>query len=100
MWEHRRSIELKRGGKVWRRRRESNPRITVLQTAPLATWVRRPNFAFSERTIEYYHERLLDFKSYLQEYTLQIAPQQGSTKLVRKYFMDSLDPHLGCKRER
>lgn len=27
--------------RVWRRRWESNPRIRVLQTLPLATWVRR-----------------------------------------------------------
>jgi hypothetical protein len=26
---------------LWRRRWESNPRIRVLQTLPLATWVRR-----------------------------------------------------------
>src|SRR5262249_8495623 len=26
---------------LWRRRRDSNPRITVLQTVPLTTWVRR-----------------------------------------------------------
>jgi hypothetical protein len=41
MRRRKRKMGIRVGIRLWRRRWESNPRIRVLQTLPLATWVRR-----------------------------------------------------------